>query len=86
MTDWKEPIRRAAEIVGGVKQLERKAGLPRNTVSFSLRDRVRAPPIEIVIAISRATGGAVKISDIVPHVVKAVLKEANRERRKTKAA
>jgi DNA-binding transcriptional regulator YdaS (Cro superfamily) len=72
-------LRRAAEIVGSVRKLEREASLPRGAVSRSLNGQRKRVPIEVAAAVSRATGGAVKISDIVPTVLEAVRQERNTE-------
>ena len=79
MFDWRDAIWRAVKIAGGMLELERRAKLPRGAVIFSLRKRRKNIPVEIAIAVSLATDGEVRISDIVPHVVEAVRNELDRE-------
>lgn len=72
--DWRAAIQRAVDIVGGQLKLGRACGVGRNAVYFAL-NKARTPPIDLALAISRATGGQVKIAELIPSVVDAIAAE-----------
>lgn len=74
MADFHDAIRRAATIVGGQAKLARLVGCAQSEVSRLCTTAAAVSP-KMAIAISRVTGGQVRISDLLPDVVEAVAEE-----------
>lgn len=73
------PIQRAIAACKTQTALADRSGLSQQYISKLLSGK-KSPSVEAAIAISRATDGAVRISDIVPGVVHAVAEELSRGR------
>lgn len=74
MHDFRPHVRRAAELLGGQAKLAAAIGTVQSEIS-RLSTTAKSIPPDTAIAISKATGGKVPLSDLIPDVVTAVAQE-----------
>ena len=85
LAPWKRHLVRAADICGGYASLDRACGFARNKC-YRLREDYENLSAEAALAISRATGGKVKVRQLMPEVAAVILSQVDRRPRKPKEA